>query len=114
MFSEGNMVSLQELWCKKMPPTAKLLKVYTPQQPPEPDKGPASQGPDQDALRRIIRTADEIGRLLQYRQQGFLPNARQQRMAGLAVIELAQAVRHLVSLPAHLPHPLIAITLMHT
>lgn len=108
------MFSLQELWCKKMPPTAKLLKVYTPQQPPEPDGGPAPRGPDQDALRRLIRTADEIGRLLQYRQQGFLPNARQQRMAGLAVIELAQAVRHLVSLPTHLPHPMSASALMHT
>ena len=109
---------MQELWCKKMPPTAKLLKVYTPQQPPEqqpeqPEQQPAPRGPDQDALCRLIRTADQIGRLLQYRQQGFLPNARQQRMAGLAVIELAQAVRHLVSVPAHLPDPMSASALMH-
>lgn len=31
--------------------------------------------------------------------QGFLPNRRQQRMAGLAAIELAQALQQLVRLP---------------
>lgn len=97
MLLEAGRKSLQELWCKKMPPTARLFQVYRPQQKPEPDAGPPSPKPDQEALGGLIRTADDIGKLLQYRQQGFLPNKRQQRMAGLAVIELAQAVRELVS-----------------
>ena len=88
---------LQELWCKKMPPTARLFQVYRPQAAPEPEQAPPPPGPDRDALRGLIRTADSTGALLQYRQQGFLPNRRQQRMAGLAAIEFAQAVRNLVS-----------------
>lgn len=91
-----SVLILQELWCKKMPPTAKLFQVYRPQAQPEPEQAPPPLGPDWDALRGLIRTADSIGALLQYRQQGFLPNKRQQRMAGLAAIEFAQAVRELV------------------
>ena len=91
---------LQELWCKKMPPTARLFQVYRPQAQPEPEQAPPLLGgPNQDALRGLIRTADGLGALLQYRQQGFLPNKRQQRMAGLAAIEFAQAVRNLVGSP---------------
>ena len=89
--------ALQELWCKKMPPTARLFQVYRPQAQPEPEQAPPPPGgPDREALRGLIRTADGLGALLQYRQQGFLPNKRQQRMAGLAAIEFAQAVRNLV------------------
>ena len=93
--------ALQELWCKKMPPTARLFQVYRPQAQPEPEQAPPLPGgPDRESLRGLIRTADSLGALLQYRQQGFLPNKRQQRMAGLAAIEFAQAVRILVNSPA--------------
>lgn len=91
------IVILQELWCKKMPPSAKLFKVWKPLQKAALDQASDSPGKlEPDRLRTLIRTADDIGKLLQYRQQGFLPNIRQQRMAGLAVIELAQAVQELV------------------
>ena len=80
-----------------MPPTAKLFQVYRPQDKSVLDQASAAPSMDTESMRSLIRTADGFGKLLQYRQQGFLPNARQQRMAGLAVIELAQAVRALVS-----------------
>jgi hypothetical protein len=86
----------QELWCKKMPPTAQLLSVYKLQPLPPGGLPPAPPGAAPGDVASLIRRADALGKLLQYRQQGFLTNARQQRMAGLAVIELAQALRHLV------------------
>ncbi len=88
---------LQELWCKKMPPDAKLFQVYKPQDKSVLDQPSAKLKLGTESMRSLIRTADSLGKLLQYRQQGFLPNVRQQRMAGLAVIELAQAVRTAVS-----------------
>ena len=88
---------LQELWCKKMPPTAKLFQVYRPQDKSVLDQASAKPDLDTESTRSLIRTADSLGKLLQYRQQGFLPNVRQLRMAGLAVLELAQAVRAVVS-----------------
>lgn len=87
---------VQELWCKKMPPTAQLLTVYRLQPLPPGGPPPAPPGPAPRDVESLIRRADALGKLLQYRHQGFLANARQQRMAGLAVIELAQALRHLV------------------
>ena len=93
----GALLMLQELWCKKMPPTAKLFQVYKPQDKSVLDQPSAKLKLGTESMRSLIRTADSLGKLLQYRQQGFLPNARQQRMAGLAVIELAQAVRAVVS-----------------
>ena len=98
-------VHVQELWCKKMPPTAKLFQVYRPQDKSVLDQAPAKPSLDTDSMRSLIRTADSLGKLLQYRQQGFLPNARQQRMAGLAVIELAQAVTALVSCRSYSAFP---------
>ena len=44
----------------------------------------------------MVEAADAIGELLQNRCQGFLPNKRQMRMGGLAAIELAQLLRHIV------------------
>lgn len=44
--------------------------------------------------------ADAIGAVLVYRHQGFLPNKRQLRMGGLAVLEMAQTLRHLVRVTA--------------
>lgn len=40
-------------------------------------------------------------------QQAFLPNARQQGMAGLLVIETAQVVRNLVTETLHTPISLL-------
>ncbi|MEW5314536.1 MAG: hypothetical protein WDW38_006026 [Sanguina aurantia] len=65
----------KELWCKKAPPTAELITNYDPQPP----------------------MADQLGLLLQNHHQGFLCNTRQQRAAGFAAIELAQAVEKLVA-----------------
>jgi len=52
-----------------------------------PDAVPASQ------LDALLRAADAVGALTQYRQRGFLPNVRTRRAAGLAVIEAAQLLR---------------------
>ncbi|BDA45969.1 probable UDP-N-acetylglucosamine-peptide N-acetylglucosam at N-terminal half [Coccomyxa sp. Obi] len=87
----------KELWCKKLPPTAQLLSVYKLQALPPGGPPPAPPRPPADDVARLIRHADALGKLLQYRHQGFLANARQQRMAGLAIIELAQTLRHLVA-----------------
>ena len=49
-------------------------------------------------VRRLVEGADAIGAVLVYRHQGFLPNKRQLRMGGLAALEMAQTLRHLVSM----------------
>ncbi|KAK9817859.1 hypothetical protein WJX72_003273 [[Myrmecia] bisecta] len=83
----------KESWCKKGPPTTELLMHYRMQPPPRP--GPSPPRPSPAILGPLTAEADRIGALLQNRHSGFLPNKRQQRMGGLAAIELAQAVRHL-------------------
>ena len=95
----------QELWCKKGAPTAELLGAIRlepplPVTPPLPPPRPPAA-----VLARLTGPGDAVGALLQYRHQGFMANRRQQRMGGLAAIELAQALRHLVraALPAT-PH----------
>ena len=92
----------QELWCKKGAPTAELLGAIRlepplPVTPPLPPPRPPAA-----VLERLTGPGDAVGALLQYRHQGFMANRRQQRMGGLAAIELAQALRHLVLL---LPRP---------
>ena len=101
---------LQEAWCKKGPPSQQLLATYRPQ-PALPRKPPPRPPPPSPALVvELIRAADALGRLLQYNHQGFLANVRQQRMGGLAAIELAQTVRHLVgTFPASLLEVLAGI-----
>lgn len=47
--------------------------------------------------------ADGLGLLLQYGHQGFLHNKRQQRMGGLAILELAQVMAHVVRIHLHPP-----------
>ena len=49
-------------------------------------------------VRQLVDGADAIGAVLVYRHQGFLPNKRQLRMGGLAALEMAQTLRHLVGL----------------
>jgi hypothetical protein len=53
--------------------------------------------PDVAAMKQLEGEAERLGALIQYRHQGFLPNKRQQLMAGFAIIEGAQFLRHLVS-----------------
>lgn len=43
-----------------------------------------------------MQAADSMGALLQYSTQGFVVNKRQRRMGGLAAIEFAQELQHLV------------------
>lgn len=86
----------QELWCKKGAPTAELLGAIRlepplPVTPPLPPPRPPAA-----VLERLTGPGDAVGALLQYHHQGFMANRRQQRMGGLAAIELAQALRHLV------------------
>lgn len=60
--------------------------------PPRPKQPP----PDKRQAVLLRDTARELGALIQYSCQGFLPNKRQQLMAGFAVIEAAQALRRQV------------------
>lgn len=53
-------------------------------------------------VQQLVDGADAIGAVLVYRHQGFLPNKRQLRMGGLATLEMAQTLRHLVTAPTHL------------
>lgn len=53
--------------------------------------------PPAELLNPLLEAADALGLLVQYSHQGFLPNKRQQRMAGLAAIEFGQALMKLVS-----------------
>lgn len=47
-------------------------------------------------VQQLVEAADSLGAVLVYRHQGFLPNKRQLRMGGLAVLEMTQTLRHLV------------------
>ena len=90
---------VQELWCKKVPPSQSQLLAcqHHPSKVPREDASPPPPLPDKAAVAQLVAAADKIGVLLQNHHQGFLPNKRQQRMGGLAALELAQAVRQLVS-----------------
>jgi len=68
--------------------------------------------PDREQTARLLEAADRMGELLQNRHQGFLPNKRQQRMGGLAAIELAQAVKALVIPPPPVP-PRVSLSGRH-
>jgi len=103
---------LKQNWCMKSPPAPELLQEMAGSRhkqrrqlrdlrlpAPSPGDPPAGLDPavGADAGAALVRAADLTGSLIQYRHQGFLPNARQHRMAGLAAIEMAQAVRGLVA-----------------
>ena len=51
-------------------------------------------------VQQLVDAADAVGAVIVYRHQGFLPNKRQLRMGGLAALEMAQTLRHLVRCPA--------------
>lgn len=103
----------QELWCKKASPSLALTGDYIPQpriplNPPDP---PPRPDPQREAT--LVAAADAMGALLQYNTQGFIVNQRQRRMGGLAAIELAQNLQHLVRrlcpVLAHATQALIAV-----
>ncbi|KAI3429879.1 hypothetical protein D9Q98_010190 [Chlorella vulgaris] len=88
----------KELWCKKGPPSAEFVSMYRLiMQPQQPDWNIKAPQPPPELLGPLIEAADAVGLLVQYRHQGFLPNRRQQRMAGLAAIEFAQTLQQLVA-----------------
>ncbi|KAG2452817.1 hypothetical protein HYH02_002163 [Chlamydomonas schloesseri] len=89
----------KELWCKKGPPTAELISHFPPQPPLPltPAPLPPISAAELERLRPLTSAADQLGILLQNHHQGFLPNVRQQRAAGYAAVELAQALREVVA-----------------
>jgi hypothetical protein len=87
----------KEAWCKKLPPSAELLATYKAQ-PPLPNRTLKRPPPPPAAdVTALLGAADPLGRLIQYRHQGFLPNVRQQRAGGLAALELAQQMEQVVA-----------------
>ncbi|EOA15941.1 hypothetical protein CARUB_v10004035mg [Capsella rubella] len=85
----------KEYWCKRLHPKNVCEKVY--RQPPLRESLKKGKLKKQDLAitkqkANVLRFADVIGKRIQYDCPGFLPNKRQHRMAGLAVIEIAQKV----------------------
>ncbi|XP_010446657.1 PREDICTED: suppressor of RPS4-RLD 1-like [Camelina sativa] len=85
----------KEYWCKRLHPKNVCEKVY--RQPPLRESLKKGKLKKQDLAitkqkANVLRFADLIGKRIQYDCPGFLPNKRQHRMAGLAVIEIAQKV----------------------
>ena len=89
----------KESWCKKGPVSDALLRSYRrqPPLPPPHAVAPPPPAPAPEELAPLTAAADVIGAQLQNRHQGFLPNRRQQRAAGYAAIELAQALQALLA-----------------
>ncbi|KAF7828654.1 suppressor of RPS4-RLD 1-like isoform X1 [Senna tora] len=85
----------KEYWCKRLHPKNVCEKVF--RQPPLRESFKKGKLRKQDfAITKqkaaLIQAADSIGKKIQYDCAGFLPNRRQHRMAGFAVIEIAQKV----------------------
>ncbi|KAG0562763.1 hypothetical protein KC19_9G169700 [Ceratodon purpureus] len=86
----------KEAWCKRLPPDF-YYHSYKPQ-PVLKEMSKGSLRQQDTALTKskkaLLDAADAIGRLIQYNSPGFMQNARQQRMAGFAAIEIAQKVSY--------------------
>ncbi|KNC48184.1 TPR repeat protein [Thecamonas trahens ATCC 50062] len=87
----------KEGWCKRHSPA--LLLEYTPLPTPS-AKTLAAASVDLDAplapeLGPMVVLADALSVRLQYHAPGFMTNARQHRMGGLAIVEMAQAAASL-------------------
>lgn len=85
----------KEYWCKRLHPKDVCEKVF--RQPPIREslkKGRLRKQEHGMTKQKIslLLAADTIGRKIQYDCPGFLSNRRQHRMAGLAVIDIAQKV----------------------
>lgn len=90
----------QELWSKRVAPTASQAIACQHKNrilPVEDDEREPSPLPDQNQVEILMEVVEKIGLLVQNRQTGFLPNKRQQHMAGFAAIEFAQTFLQVVS-----------------
>jgi len=85
----------KEAWCKRLHPStlARYKRQTLPSKWLDVTQPPAAVLSSQ--MMQIIKAADFIGRALQNRSPGYLPNRRQYRMCGLAVLETAQTLRRL-------------------
>eukprot|EP01025_Chloroclados_australasicus_P065321 TRINITY_DN8909_c0_g1_i1.p1 TRINITY_DN8909_c0_g1~~TRINITY_DN8909_c0_g1_i1.p1 ORF type:complete len:560 (-),score=86.15 TRINITY_DN8909_c0_g1_i1:448-2106(-) len=93
MFKQG--------WCRKELVNEELVRKM---QAEWPDMGvnsvrkELSRSPPESAqVLPLLNLAERIGRLVQYNHRGFFSNLKQQRALGLAAIELAQALRQILS-----------------
>ncbi|KAL3699782.1 hypothetical protein R1sor_017804 [Riccia sorocarpa] len=85
----------KEAWCKRLSPVALFPSYARQPQLKEPVLARTSKVDDlalTKAKKTLLEAADRLGQLIQYNCPGFLRNARQHRMAGLAAIEIAQRV----------------------
>lgn len=81
----------KELWCKKRPPSDTFAREYIKyMQNPICENIHSNDGWSNEETKRLLKISDTIGKLIQYQHDGFMPNSRQQRAAGLACIECAQ------------------------
>ncbi|CAG9465078.1 unnamed protein product [Pedinophyceae sp. YPF-701] len=88
---------LKENWCKKGPPTPALAALEQPRKglrdlrvkDGDTCPGLSSKVNAEEGL-RLVKIADLLGSLVHNTHSGFLDNARQQRMAGLGGLQLAQ------------------------
>jgi len=81
----------KEGWCKRLAPDS--LTSYPEQAPLSAQIADVSPDQMSATARSLLATAQPYGELLQLRCRGYLPNRRQHRMAGLAILEMAQALR---------------------
>ncbi|CAI5498489.1 unnamed protein product [Closterium sp. Naga37s-1] len=87
----------QEGWSKRMPPMV-LFPGYEMQPVLQVARLPPSENAGyrvtfSKQMRALLQAAEKLGSLVKYDWQGFLPNKRQYRMAGLAMMDLRDLVR---------------------
>ena len=80
-----------------MSPTEDFVASYQPQPPLTPIDIAPLWSPDKAQLEALLAAAGTLGPLIHYRQSGFAANRRTQRMAGLAILEAAQAAQAAVA-----------------
>eukprot|EP00873_Tetraselmis_striata_P024599 jgi/Tetstr1/444863/TSEL_032705.t1 len=86
---------LKEQWTKRDAPTSEFLQTYKMQPGLYPlDIPPAVK--EHPGVPTLLEAAAVLGPMIHYRQAGFAANRRTQRMAGLAIIEAAQALRQAI------------------
>ncbi|CAI5500306.1 unnamed protein product [Closterium sp. Naga37s-1] len=87
-------VNFREAWVKKLSPWT-LFPAYQPIRLTQPILSAASQASLPSLSKQalvVIGEADRIGQRTQYHVDGFFPNRRQYRMAGLAMLDIMQRV----------------------
>ena len=81
----------KELWCKKRPPSDTFAREYLKyMQNPLCGSIDGKSSWNSNETKQLLKLSDAIGKLIQYQHDGFVPNSRQQRAAGLACIECTQ------------------------